>query len=114
MAHAGMAILTTRHPERKLLVGLTTGLGEEDLRVSLDTELQFFGSHRAEWLKDHEGDFVLIKGTEFSFHRTDDEAYRTGVEKYGADCDIFIKQVLPEDIVEDSMSLLYGLVNVET
>jgi len=81
--------------------------------MSFETELAVFAQHRAEWLTDHEGQFVLIKGTEYSFYSSDDEAYRAGVDKYG-DVDVLIKQVLSEDLVEDSPALLYGLLNVST
>ncbi len=80
--------------------------------MSLEAELSLFESNRREWLCDHEGQFVLIKGKEYSFHDTDGDAYRSAVRKYG-NADVFIKQVLPEDRVEDSLSLLYGLVHVE-
>lgn len=77
--------------------------------MALETELQIFESCRQEWLEDHKEKFVLIKDDEFSFHATDTEAYHTAVDKYGNN-DIFIRQVLPEDRVEDSLSLLFGLV----
>jgi len=79
--------------------------------MALEKELEFFESGRSEWLKEHEGQFVLIKGTDYSFYDTDDEAYEVAVNKYGNQ-DVFIKQVLPKDRVEDSLSLLYGLVHV--
>ena len=81
--------------------------------MSLEAELELFESNRQEWLKEHEGQFVLIKGTDFSFHDTDEEAYEVAVNKYGND-DIFIRQVFAKDRVEDSLSLLYGLVHVES
>ncbi len=81
--------------------------------MPLDAELAFFEAHRSEWLKDHEGQFILIKGGDYSFHDTDNEAYQIGIDKYGHS-DILIKQVLPEDVVEDSPALLYGLLNVAT
>ena len=79
----------------------------------MESELQLFESHRSEWLKDHEGQFVLIKEADFSFHNTDEDAYQTAVNQYGR-TDVFIKQILPEDMVEDSLSLLYGLLHVST
>ena len=81
--------------------------------MPLETELALFETHRCEWLKEHEGQFVLIKGIEYSFHDTDEEAYQVAVDKYGNE-DVFIKQVLAKDRVEDSLSLLYGLVHVES
>ena len=96
-----------------MLVRVPVVPGGWAMHMSLDTERSFFESHRIEWLTAHEGEFVLIKEHDFSFYETDVEAYEAGVEKYGGDCDMFITRVLPEDIVEDSLSLLYGLVNVK-
>lgn len=78
--------------------------------MPLEAESRFFESRRHEWLKEAEGRFALIKGQEFSFHDTDEEAYRTAVDKYG-DVDVFIKQILTDDPVEGSFALLYGLLN---
>lgn len=82
------------------------------LDMALERELSLFESSRQEWLKDHDGQFVLIKGTDYSFFDTDDEAYTVAVQKYGNE-DVFIKQVLVKDRVEDSLSLMYGLVHVQ-
>jgi translation elongation factor P/translation initiation factor 5A len=81
--------------------------------MPLEQEFKLFESERAAWLREHEGQFVLIKGAEYSFHDTDEEAYQVAVDKYGNE-DVFIKQVLAKDRVEDSLSLLYGLVHVES
>lgn len=79
--------------------------------MALEVELTLFESKKLGWLPDHEGEFVLIKGDEFTFYVTADDAYQAGVEKYG-NVDVFIKRVLAKDQVEDSLSLLYGLVHV--
>jgi hypothetical protein len=81
--------------------------------MPLEAEMALFESRRNEWLKEHEGRFVLIKGDEFSFFDSDEEAYRAGVDKWGNE-PILIKQVLPEDMIEDSPALLYGLLNAPT
>ena len=83
------------------------------LDMALEKEFSFFESLRQEWLKDHEGQFVLIKGTDYSFFDTDEEAFTVAVHKYGIE-DVLIKQVLPKDRVEDSLSLMYGLVHVRS
>ena len=84
-----------------------------DARMPLDAEIKLFESRREEWLKEHEGRFVLIKGNDFSFFDSDDEAYKAGVDRWGDEA-ILIKQVLPEDVIEDSPALLYGLLNAPT
>ena len=80
--------------------------------MSLEAELKKFEDNRLSWLPDHEGQFVLIKGDDVSFHNTDEEAYTHASGKYGTQ-DVFIRQVLAKDPVEDSLSLLYGLVHVK-
>ncbi|MEK9139116.1 MAG: hypothetical protein AAB393_18505 [Bacteroidota bacterium] len=78
--------------------------------MALEAELALFEDHRDEWLREHEGQFALVKGTEHAFYDSDEDAYRASVEKYGR-VDVLIKQVVPVDLVEDSPSLLYGLLN---
>lgn len=79
--------------------------------MALENETRIFESHKDEWLKDHYGEFVLIHASDFSFHASDSEAYSAGIAQWG-EVDLFIKQVLPDEPVEDSVALLYGLVNV--
>ena len=78
--------------------------------MSLEAELALFEENRLEWLKEYEGQFALIKGTDVSFHANDNDAYTTGIDKWG-DEPMLIKQVLREDVNEDSLTLLYGLLN---
>lgn len=78
--------------------------------VELDQELRFFEEHRAEWLKEHEGQFALIKGNEYYFFESDGQAYTAGLDRWG-NVPMLIKQVLPEDPIEGSLALLYGLVD---
>ncbi|MEW6251639.1 MAG: hypothetical protein AB1716_13415 [Planctomycetota bacterium] len=78
--------------------------------MPLDQEIAFYRAHFGEWLRDHAGQYVLIKGSQFSFHGSDEEAYEAAVDKYGA-ADVLIKQVLPSDPVDGSLALLYGLLN---
>jgi hypothetical protein len=80
--------------------------------MSLEVELKQFEDNRLGWLADHEGQFVLIKDGEVSFHDTDEEAFVYAIGKYGTQ-DVFIREVLARDRIEDSLSLLYGLVNVQ-
>ncbi|RJP32690.1 MAG: hypothetical protein C4547_13310 [Phycisphaerales bacterium] len=75
--------------------------------MALEAELSFFNEHRDAWCAAHEGEFVLIKGTDSSFFRTDDEAYRCALNQWG-EVPVFIRQVLREDPTEDPLSLIYG------
>lgn len=81
--------------------------------MALTGEFAFYKAHVAEWLGAHEGEFVLIKGEDFSFYADDDAAYRAALEKFG-DVDVLIKQVRDGEVVEDSPALLYGLLNAES
>lgn len=78
--------------------------------MSLNEEASFFDEQLAAWLSDHEGKYVLIKGSDFAFFDTEEEAYETAVDKYG-DADVLIKQVLPSDPIDGSLTLLYGLLD---
>lgn len=79
--------------------------------MALTVELKIFEQHRGEWLEDHTGWFALVKGQDYSLYESDEKAYEASLDKYG-NADVLIKQILPEDLVEDSLALLYGLVNV--
>lgn len=87
--------------------------GKHGRAATLDAELAFFEAHRKEWVKDHAGEFALIKGEDYSFHDSDEAAYRAGIDKWGDEA-MLIKRVLPEDIVEESPALLYGLLNASS
>lgn len=65
--------------------------------MSLEQEQKFFESQKAELLKQHEGQFVLIKNQKISgFFTTEQEAYEKGIELFGAQ-EMFIKQILKEE-----------------
>lgn len=85
----------------------------EDKRVSLQAEIAIFEGNRLSWTKDHNGQFVLIKGDEYSFHDSDEDAYRASVDKYGGQTDVLIKQILCKDVVETSATLRYGLLHAD-
>lgn len=80
--------------------------------MPLEAEMAFFEAHRTEWLQDHEGEFALIKESDCTFFKSDAQAYEAGIDKWG-EVPMLIKQVLPEDLTEDSYSLLFGLINVQ-
>ena len=78
--------------------------------MPLGEETAFFEAHLTGWLREHEGQYVLIKGNDFSFFQSDEEAHESAIDKYG-DADVLIKQVLPNDPIEGSLALLYGLLD---
>lgn len=81
--------------------------------MSLEAELALFASKKDEWLKEHEGRFVVIKEASFSFHDSDQKAYQAGLDQFG-EVGFLIKQVLPEDLTEESPALFCGLLSGPT
>jgi len=78
-------------------------------KLRLETELRFFDEHREELLQQHAGKYALIKGeTLHGAFDTQENAYEHGVDLFGPD-EFLIKQVLPEDPVEDLTSHILGL-----
>jgi len=79
--------------------------------VALETELRFFESHRLEWVDHHLGKFALVKGERLQgVYDTNQAAYEAGVELWG-NVAFLIKQILPEDPIEQAPALVYGLLN---
>ena len=79
--------------------------------MELEAETAYFEKHRAEWLKDHQGKYVAIRGTEVAgFFSSDTDAYKAGLDRWGV-VPMLIKQILPEDRVEQIPSFAYGLLD---
>ena len=82
--------------------------------MALETESEFFEQHRAEWLGGYEGKFALIRGQELAgVFDTPEAAYEAGIEKWG-NVPFLVKQILPEDRVEQAPALVYGLLHAHT
>ncbi len=82
--------------------------------MALEIELAYFERHRAQWLSDHPGEFVLIKEEEcVGFFDTFDAAYEAGVGKWGV-VTFLIKEVLGEDRIEYVPALTLGLIHAGT
>lgn len=65
--------------------------------MCLENEFKHFDVNRHEWLKEHKGEFALIKNsTLVAFCPTNAQAYRKGLAEYGNTA-FLIKQVLPEN-----------------
>lgn len=78
----------------------------------LSEELSFFEEKRAEWLQLYPGQFVLVKGRELvGTFTTFQEAYAEGVKRFG-NVPMLIRQVLPNDPVEQAPALMHGLIRV--
>ena len=78
----------------------------------LQTELEYFQNHKAEYLERYKGQFVLIKGKVFAgTFTTEAEAYKAGLDKFG-NTPFFIKQVLDNDETVSYPALTAGVLNV--
>ncbi len=75
----------------------------------LEQELAYFEAHRAQWLIEHPGKFVLIKGSDFvGAFDTPENAYKAGLERFG-NTPFLIKQVLAQDPIAHAPALSLGL-----
>ncbi len=62
----------------------------------LRVETEFYETRKADWLKSHHGEFVVVKGNDLlGFFSEFHDAYHAGVEKYGATTDFLVKRVVP-------------------
>lgn len=68
--------------------------------VRLSVELDLYETHKAEWLNNHRGEFVVIKGkSPLGFFAEFQAAYRAGVDQYGLDADFLVKRVVAQEPV---------------
>ena len=71
---------------------------EDANRLAL--ELQYYNLHKHEWLREHAGDYVVVKGGEVvGFYSSFEAAYSAGVEAWGARTDFLVRQVLEHEPV---------------
>jgi hypothetical protein len=67
--------------------------------ASLNREQAVYEANLAQWLPDHEGEYVLIKGDRVhSFYDSRDEALTVGYSRFGIG-PLFVKQVSPSETV---------------
>lgn len=68
-------------------------------QASLNREQAVFDANLSEWLSDHEGQYVLIKGDNVDgFYASRDEALTAGYSRFGIG-PLFVKQVSPSEPV---------------
>ncbi len=66
----------------------------------LSAELEFYASHKAEWLQSHGGNYVVIKGSDtVGFFSSFEDAYRAGASKWGIDTDFLVKRIVEHEPV---------------
>jgi hypothetical protein len=67
--------------------------------ASLNREQAVYEANLSEWLKSHEGEYVLIKGDQVDgFYGSRDVALTAGYSRFGIG-PIFVKQVSPSEAV---------------
>jgi len=67
---------------------------------SLAEELSWYESHKTDWLKSHQGQFVLIGGKKAAgFFPNYESAFEAGLEAFGVGTDFLIKQVVEHEPV---------------
>jgi hypothetical protein len=71
-----------------------------DPKGRLAVELDFFARHKAEWLAQETGQYVVIKDTKpLGFYSSFEAAYRAGAANYGPETDFLVKQILEREPV---------------
>ena len=61
----------------------------------LASELEFYTVHKIEWLKQHQGEYVVVRGRDvLGFYPAFNDAYIAGANAWGTGTDFLVKQVL--------------------
>jgi hypothetical protein len=65
-----------------------------DQQARLADELQYYAQHKAEWLAQRSGEYVVIKHSGLlGFYPSFEAAYRAGAATYGLNTDFLVKQI---------------------
>lgn len=71
-----------------------------DTRRLLGTEIQFYDSHKQEWLASHAGDFVVVGGsTVVGFYSDYRSAFEAGLQALGVASPFLVRQVCHQEPV---------------
>jgi hypothetical protein len=66
----------------------------------LAVELDFYAAHKAEWLEEHSGKYVVVQDRNvLGFYASFEDAFRAGVSAFGIKRDFLVKQVLEHEPV---------------
>lgn len=80
--------------------------------MALEQEIAVFNKNLPEWLKDHSGEFVLIKDSEKPlFFDSEEIAYETGLSLWG-EVPMLIKRVQLDGGEESSLAMMCGVLHV--
>ena len=80
--------------------------------MELKQELEFFNSHKEEYLKHYTGQFALVKDKELiGTYTTWEEAFNDGIERFG-NVQFLIRPIQEEDEIIQLPTLLVGAINI--
>jgi len=69
-------------------------------QTRLAAELDFYAAHKAEWLEEHSGKYVVVQDRNvLGFYPSFEDAFRAGVGALGITRDFLVKQVLEHEPV---------------
>ncbi len=69
-------------------------------QTRLAGELEYYELHKREWLRQHSGDYVVVKGDRvLGFYAAFEAAYRDGANSFGVGADFLVKQILEHEPV---------------
>lgn len=67
-------------------------------KARLSVELDFYATHKKEWLQKHEGEWVVVQDQSLlGFHPSFEAAFRAGVGAFGLKRDFLVKQILEHE-----------------
>ena len=79
--------------------------------MALEVELAYFNRRKAEFLTQHEGKYVLIKGEELvGAFNSEEEAYVAGLDRFGNQA-FLIKRAAAEEPAVNYLALRFGLLH---
>ena len=91
------------HLLRNVIQNLVGDLGNQmpaEEQTRLASELEYYELHKLEWLRQHSGNYVVVKGNGvLGFYTSFESAYRAGANSFGMGADFLVKQILEHEPV---------------
>lgn len=68
--------------------------------IDLDAEVELYEAKRWEWVREHDGEFVVIQDfTVLGFFESWEQAFKAGIKRFGGKRPFLVKEVLKQDRV---------------
>jgi hypothetical protein len=78
------------------VVGRIGFVTEQQSRLA--TELEFYNLRKREWLQQHSGEYVVLRGRDvLGFYPAFSDAYTAGARAWGTGTDFLVRQVLEHE-----------------